>query len=122
MSIFPVNDDLFIGAVCGVVKFMFDALLQTKHYRAGGVNDFNVVLLGQFVSFRWFSMSTEQYLYIVQACEFFVIDGNQSHFFQTFAFLSVVYDVAKAIKGIAFSQFFFGFPDGGRYSEAETGT
>ena len=39
-------------------------------------------------------VSAEQYLHVMQLGEFLVVDGDEAHLLQPFAFLSVVHDVA----------------------------
>ena len=67
-------------------------------------------------------MSAEQHLGVMQPGEFFVVDGDEAHLFQTFAFLSVVHNVSQAIERGALCQFLFCFFDGGGYAEAEART
>ena len=59
MSFFAVNDNL--GTFfCFVVVYFFDSFLKLQYYRAGGVNDFDVVFFRNPIGFRWFAMSTEK--------------------------------------------------------------
>ena len=58
MSVLPENHDLFPMFGVGVV-FAFDAFLQVKDHGTGGIDDFDVVLLGLLVGLGWFAMGTK---------------------------------------------------------------
>ena len=121
MSVLAVDDDLFVTAfLCH--EFLLDSFLQLEDYGAGCINDFDIVASGYFVCLGWLTVGTKQYFGIFQLSEFLVVDGCQSHVFQPFYFAAVVHDVAQAIKSSSIGQFFFGFADGGYYSEAESGS
>ena len=79
-----------------------------------------MVLLGQLIGFGRFPVGTEQDFGVFQLGKFFVIDGYQPQLFQSFAFLSVVYNISQAIECFTLCQFFFCFPDGGSHSETES--
>ena len=60
MSGLAEDDDL--SAMCGIVViFPFNALLKVQHHWTGGINDFDVILLGTVVGFRRFTMSAKEY-------------------------------------------------------------
>ena len=99
--------------------FLLDAFLQAEDNGAGGVDDFDVVSAGRLVGLGRFAMGTKQYLGVVQAVEFVVVDGDESHFLQTLHLTAVVYNVAQAVQRAAFGQLLFGFADGVDHSEAE---
>ena len=93
MSVLSVYHDLS-AMLRVVVVLLLDALLQAEHHRTSGIDDFDVVLACQFVGGRWFAMGAEQHLHVVQLGKLLVVDGDEAHLLQTFAFLTVVYDVA----------------------------
>ncbi len=120
MSIFSENDNLLFPSFgAGGIKFLFDALLQAKHYRTSGIDDFDVVLSGELVGQGRFSVCTEQYFGILQLCKLIVVDGIQSQMLQPFTFTPVVYDISQAVERFTLCQFFFSFPDSSSHSKAK---
>jgi len=102
------------------IVLAFDAFLQLEHHRTGGVDDFNIVSLGQFIGLRRFTMSAQKDLHIVQLPHLIVLDGDQSHLAQPVTLHAVMHNVAQTIEFIAFGEFFFGLSDGGCHTETET--
>ena len=45
MPLLPVDDNLFGSSLVGHI-FLFDALLDIEHYRAGGIDNLDIVFLG----------------------------------------------------------------------------
>ena len=101
-------------------EFGLDTTLQLQHYRAGGVDDFYVVALGQGVCLRWLAMGTQQHLDIVQRLHLLMVDGDEPHAAQTFTLHAIVDNVAQTIECLAGGQFFFCLADGGGHAKAET--
>jgi hypothetical protein len=98
MSALAVDDD---ERTIGAVVFPLDAALQLEHYGAGGVDDFNVVLLCLLVGLGRFAMSAKQDLPSTEFTKGSVVDGLQTKVAQAVAFTLVVYNVSEAIERIA---------------------
>ena len=98
----------------------FDFLLQLQDHGTGGIDDLDVVAVRYLVGFGRFAMGTEQDLHVVELLELVVVDGDESEFLQALALHAVVHDVAKAIKGGAICQLFFGLADGGGDPKTES--
>ena len=71
-----------------------DAFLQLQHHRTGGINDVYMVSLGQGISLRRLTISTQQHLDMIQLLHILVVDGDKPGMMQPFHLHSVVYDVA----------------------------
>ncbi len=97
MPLFPINHDLRALGIIGI-KALFDALLQAQHHRAGGIDDVDVVALGEAIGGRWFAMCTQQHLYILKVCHLFVGNNFQSLLRQALNLVAVVHDVAEAVE------------------------
>ena len=98
MPVLSEYDDLLVFPVRAFrIKFLLDAFLQAQDHRTGGIDDFYIVLPCLLVGLRRFAVGSEQYFHVVKPSESFMVDGDKSEFFQPFAFLSVVYDVAQAL-------------------------
>ena len=93
--------------------------LQGQHHRTRRVNDCDVIALGRFVGRWWFAMGSEQHRCIVKLLKLFMIDGDQSLVSKTLHLDTVVYDVAKAVEGLACLEFFLRFVDGSGHTEAK---
>lgn len=86
------KDDYLRIRIAGILPL--DTFLQLQHHRTGGVNDVYMVLLGQGISLRRLTMSTQQHLDMMQLLHILVVDGDQPGMMQPFHLHSVVYDVA----------------------------
>lgn len=101
-----------------VILFL-DTLLQLQYHRTGCIDNLDVVTACQFVGGWGLTMSTQQYLYIVELCHLFMVDGDKPHLAQTVALHTVVNDIAQAVEGVTLGQLLLGLLDGGSHSEAE---
>ena len=54
MTAFAENNNLFSTTIV----LLFNASLELEHHRTGGVDDLDIVPLGQFISLRRFAMRT----------------------------------------------------------------
>lgn len=86
------KDDYLRIRIAGILPL--DTFLQLQHHRTGGVNDVYMVSLGQGISLRRLTMSTQQHLDMMQFLHILVVDSNQPGMMQPFHLHSVVYDVA----------------------------
>ena len=124
MSLLTEDDDL-CGRSVGrgvdkrAVVLRLDALLELEHHRTGGIDDLDVVLAGQFIGLRGFTMGTQQHLDMVKLAHVVVVDGDESHLTQALALHAVVHDIAETIEGLALCELFLGFLNGGGHSETE---
>ena len=64
-------------------------------------------------------MRPEQHLHIVQLCQLLVVDGDETHLFQTITFLTVMDDITQTVEGLALGQFLFCLSDGGGHTKTE---
>ena len=63
MSRLSVDNNLRIGMGC---VLGFDTTLKVQHHRTGGIDDLKIVMVGDVVGLRRFTMSAQQYLGIMQ--------------------------------------------------------
>ena len=70
-----------------------DAFLQLKYNRAGGVDDFNLILLGKCVGRRRFTMCTEQYGTVTQMCQIRMPDRVKSQCLQALHLEAVMHQI-----------------------------
>ena len=115
---FIINHNLLVF-FCILGIFLLDFFLQAEDYGAGGIYDFDVVAAGRFIGIGRLAMGAEQHLGVVQAVEFVMVDGDESHSFEALHFPAVVHNVAQTVQYAAFGQLLFGFADGVDHSEAE---
>ena len=64
-------------------------------------------------------MGSEQHRCIVELLKLLMIDGDQSLVSKTLHLDTVMYDVAKAVEGLACLEFFLRFVDGSGHTEAK---
>ena len=84
----------FVGAL---FPFLFYALLQSEHNGACGINQLQIVLLGNGIGFGWLAMGAKQHLGIVQLAILLVVYCYQSQSFEPFTFYVVVHNVAQTV-------------------------
>ena len=101
------------------VVLLLDALLELEHHGAGGIDDLDVVLAGEFVGLGGLAMGAQQDLDVVELAQVVVVDGDEAHLAQALALHAVVHDIAEAVERLALCQFFLSFLDGGGHAEAE---
>ena len=116
MPVLAENHDLCLRIVD---ILLLDAALQLEHHRTGSIDDFNVVSLSKGISFRRFTMSTEQDLYALQFLHLLMVYRDESRFMQALHFHTVMHNIAQAVKFTALSQLLFSFLDGSGYAKAE---
>lgn len=95
MTFLAEDDDLDARLL---VVDLLDAFLQLQHYGTGGIDDLDVVLLGQLIGRRRLAMSTEQDFGTMNAGHLRVVDGLEALLFEAVDLLAVVHDVAQTVE------------------------
>ena len=97
MTLLAIDDDL-LGLIRRGYVFLFNALLDVEHYRAGGVNELDALLVCGLICLGGLAMSTEEYAYIMQLSELLVVDSDKSQFAQSLTLHTIVHDVAQTVE------------------------
>ena len=117
MTLLAKDNDLRLE-VC-IILFL-DALLQFQYHRTRRINNLDIVPARQFVGLRWFTMSTQQHLHIMQFTHLLMINGDESHLSQALTLHAVMHNIAQTIEFLALSQFLLCFLNGRGHAKTET--
>ena len=110
MTLLAKDEDL---SLCPVhFKLLFDGLLEVQHHLASGINDFDVVLFRDAVSFGRLAVGTDQYPSAMQLPELVVGDDLQPHLHQPLQLLAVMHNVAQTVESPLFLKPLFRRLDG----------
>ena len=115
------DDNLLAVLRIGYI-FPFDTFLQVQHHGAGGIDQVNLVLLGQGVSGWWLAVSTQEHMGVAQLGKLLMVDGGQPLLAQAFHLATVVHDIAEAVQRASLLQLLLCLSDGACHAEAKAGT
>ena len=107
----PHGAHLLVGA--------HDALLQPRHYGAGGVDKLDAQPLRLAVGGRRLAVGTDEEALALETGHLLVGDGPQPQLLEALHLDAVVYDVAQRIDAAASGEGLLGLRDGPDHAEAE---